>query len=266
MNYLKKTKLYKKRAIIIGGLGLIGKEISKAIYDAGASIYILDKQKKPKNFYKFNSKRVKYIHFDVADTHMQEIFKSILKKFKPNIFINCSYPTTSLWGKSNFENITLKSMRENVDIHLNSYAWLAKLTAENMKKNKTKGSIIQFGSIYGLVAQDNNIYKGIKNMSSNFTYSMIKGGIVNLTRQMASYYGKDNIRINSICPGAVIGHYKEDGKKQNKVFLKKYKNKVPLKRLAKAEEIASVSLFLSSESASYITGSNLIVDGGWTAV
>ena len=74
-----------------------------------------------------------------------------------------------------------------------------------MKKNKTKGSIIQFGSIYGLVAQDNNIYKGIKNMSSNL-YSMIKGGMVNLTRQMASYYGKDNIRINSICPGAVIGH------------------------------------------------------------
>ena len=89
---------------------------------------------------------------------------------------------------------------------------VGKINSREYEKNKTKGSIIQFGSIYGLVAQDNNIYKGIKNMSSNFTYSMIKGGIVNLTRQMASYYGKDNIRINSIGPGAVIGHYKKDGK------------------------------------------------------
>ena len=95
-------------------------------------------------------------------------------------------------------------------------------------------------------------------MRENLSYSVIKGGIVNLSKQLASYYGKDKIRVNAICQGVFDG--------QNRTFVKNYNKRVPLKRMAKSQEIANVVLFLSSDASSYITGSTLIVDGGWSAV
>mgnify|MGYP001324713106 FL=1 len=127
-----------------------------------------------------------------------------------------------------------------------------------MVKKNISGSIIQLSSIYGIVGQNLEIYKGTK-MAESMSYSVIKGGINNLTRQMASYYGKYNIRINSVCAGGVFDY-------QNKLFLKNYKKIVPLKRLAKTDEIASTVAFLSSDASSYITGSMIMVDGGWTAI
>ena len=128
-----------------------------------------------------------------------------------------------------------------------------------MKKRKIKGSIIQLSSIYGVVAQDLTIYKGT-NMRENMTYSVIKGGINNLTKQMASYYGKYQIRCNALCPGGI------EEKKHNSKFLKNYKNKVPLKRFCKSTDVAASALFLASEASSYITGSTIMVDGGWTII
>ena len=97
-----------------------------------------------------------------------------------------------------------------------------------MVKNKVSGSIIQLSSIYGLVGQDTNIYKSTK-MKENLSYSVIKGGIINLTRQMASYYGKFNIRVNSICPGAIKGHVAGLQLKQDSNFIKQYSKTTPLK-------------------------------------
>lgn len=148
---------------------------------------------------------------------------------------------------------------------MNTFAWLAKMTADSFVKNKTAGSIIQLGSIYGVVGQNLNIYKNT-NMKENLTYSLIKGGIINYTRQMASYYGKHNIRINTICPGGIVGSVANLADKQSKKFVKNYSYQVPLKRLGNPEEIASTILFLASSASSYITGSTLMVDGGWTAV
>ena len=126
-----------------------------------------------------------------------------------------------------------------------------------IKKNKG-GSIIQTGSIYGVVGQDVEIYKNTT-LNENVSYSLIKGGIVNLTRLMASYYGKHKIRVNCLCPGGV------EDKNMNSLFKKRYINKVPLKRFCKPEEIASCVLFLGSDASSYITGATVMVDGGWTA-
>ena len=130
---------------------------------------------------------------------------------------------------------------------------------------KKEGSIIQLSSIYGIRGQDLNIYEGT-NMNENVTYSVIKGGINNLTRQIASYYGKYNIRINSLISGGVKGHIAESKDKQDEIFIKQYSKRTPMKRLGNPSEVASSVLFLASDASSYITGSTLVVDGGWTAV
>ena len=134
-----------------------------------------------------------------------------------------------------------------------------------MAKNKIKGSIVNLSSIYGLVGQDLEIYKGT-DMEENLSYSVIKGGINNLTRQMSSYYGKVGIRVNAICPGGVINAEDKKYLRTQKSFEKRYTDKVPLKRFARTDEVASAVIFLSSEASSYITGSLLTVDGGWTAI
>jgi len=90
-------------------------------------------------------------------------------------------------------------------------------------------------------------------------YSIIKGGIVNFTRYLSSYFGKYNIRVNSICPGGIFDN-------QDPIFVENYEKKVPLNRMGKPEEIASVVLFLASDASSYITGATIMVDGGWTAI
>lgn len=140
---------------------------------------------------------------------------------------------------------------------MNSYIWIAKKIADLMVKNRIKdGSIVQLSSIYGILGQDNELYKNTT-MRESMTYSAIKGGINNSVRSMAAYYGKYNLRINSIIAGGVFDY-------QNKNFLKKYKRKTPLGRMADPKEIAFSSLFLISDASSYITGSNLVVDGGYS--
>lgn len=120
-------------------------------------------------------------------------------------------------------------------------------------------------SIYGLMAQNQEIYKKT-NMSENMNYSIIKGGINNFAKQLASFYGSYGIRVNSVCPGGITGHVKGSKKKQNKTFIKNYSRNCPLKRLGKPEEVASSVLFLSSNASSYITGTSFLIDGGWSIV
>ena len=170
--------------------------------------------------------------------------------------VNCTYPKTKDWKNNSFDKINVSSYKKN-DMHLNSYVWSAKIIADLMKKNK-KGSIILLSSIYGVVGQDLSIYEGTK-MQESMTYSVIKGGINNLTKQMASYYGKFQIRINALCAGGVFEN-------QNERFVKNYKKKVPLKRMATSSDIALSVIFLASDASSYITGTTFMVDGGWTSI
>ena len=114
--------------------------------------------------------------------------------------INCSYPRTPEWNKNNFLEVLYDNYRENIELHLNSYVWTSKILVEKMKKYKKAGCLLLFSSIYGIKAQNNILYKKTK-VNQNFTYPIIKHGIVGMTKQFAAYYGKDNIRINCICPG-----------------------------------------------------------------
>ncbi|MFC2136517.1 SDR family oxidoreductase, partial [Bacteroidota bacterium] len=171
--------------------------------------------------------------------------------------INVAYPRTNDWGL-NIKDVKPSSWQKNVDMHMNSYCISTRAVAELMKENKIKGTIVNFSSTYGVVGPDFEIYEGT-GMDNEGTYAAIKGGITNFSRFCASNYGPYGVRINSICPGGVFDN-------QNKKFLNNYAKRTPLRRMADADEIASVTLFLVSDAASYITGATIMVDGGWTAI
>lgn len=258
--YLKKIRLDGKVAAVVGGLGLIGREISTAFAEAGAKTVIADvDEKEARQFLQdFSDKdKIDYENIDITDLSCIEHKLAMLRE-KYNgldIFVNSSYPRTSDWDNK-VEDLTLESWRKNVDMHLNSYAWISRKVCLMMQEKG--GSLINLGSIYGVLANDFTVYEGT-NMTGPMAYSAIKGGVVNLSRYLASYFGKYNVRVNTICPGGIFND-------QDETFVRNYCKKTPLNRMAEPEEIATVALFLASDLASYITGATIMVDGGWSIV
>ena len=247
-----------KHAIVVGGSGYIGCEIVKALVEINCNVTVLDQKK-----IILKNKKVKYINFNIG-THLdyEKKFLKILKKSKRvNFFINASYPKTSSWDKCSFLMKSNKIITENINLHLNSFLELSKIISDYFKKNRIKGNIVNLSSIYGIVAQDKQLYQGT-NMSESIPYPVIKGGINMMTKQFASYYGSYGIRINTVCPGGVID--KKYRKNYPSIFIKNYEKKVPMKRFATPREVALSTVFLLSDASSYITGVNLPLDGGWT--
>jgi NAD(P)-dependent dehydrogenase (short-subunit alcohol dehydrogenase family) len=246
---------------LLGGQGLIGKEIAKK-FKFDNKVIVLDIN--IKNEIKNN---LIYQNFDVSKFYSMgnELNRIVRKNGNPDIFVNSSYPRTNDWNKYNIENLKINYLRKNVDLHMNSYAWSILEFAKIMKKNKIKGSIISINSIYGLLGQDENIYEKT-NIKVNPVYSLIKGGLISFNKNVASYYGKYNIRINSIISGGIEGHVAGLRNSQSKSFKKNYIKKTLIKRMGKPQDIADAVYFLASEQSSYITGSDLVVDGGFTAI
>ena len=253
--------LKNKKILVVGGSGLIGLELSNFLNNLGAKVFNLD----IRNNKKLNN-NIKFIKFDVTKKNLikNKLDNFFKKNGIPDCYVNCSYPITKGLNKYNFKDISLNTIQSSLDVHLKTYIWLAKTIAEKMVKSKIKGSLVQFGSHYGVIGQNSNIYSGTK-MTENMVYSAIKGGIISNTRQMAAHYGKYGIRVNCISPGGIEGHVKGKRFAQPKSFLKRYSLRTPLKRLAKKHEIAPSVAFLLSDASTYITGINLIIDGGWTS-
>lgn len=253
--------LENKKIFVFGGSGLIGKSIVKTLLSNNANIINLDQKKLI-----IKKKKYKFLEFDVTDIENLNLKLNILiKKFGiPDVIINSTYPRTEDWPSNNFKNIKLISLEKNIKNFLISSAWISKFFADKMSSKK-KGSIILLGSIYSKLGQNLDNYKGT-NMSENYSYSIIKGGMDNAVRQLASYYGRFNIRINNLCPGSLKSHVAGVSSKQSKEFIKKFTSKTPLKRLGSPQEIANVSLFLASDLSSYMTGQSIYVDGGYTII
>lgn len=251
----------KKNIYILGGNGLIGKELVKLYIKENVKIIILDIT--AENFLK-KSNKIKFIKFNCTKnkTSQKKLKEIFYINGKPDAFINCTYPISKFWSKSSVNNFDYSLFKNNIEAHMNSYVWIAKIVAKEMKKYKY-GSITLLGSIYGPLAQDPSLYEDT-GIDDNYTYPVIKAGILGATKQLASFYGKYNIRINCICPGGIKGHVKGTKKKQNLKFKKKYLAKTLLNRFCKADEAAKVCKFFSSDMASYVTGQTIFVDGGYS--
>ncbi len=260
--YKNKFDLNNKEVLVIGGFGLIGFETVSGLLQLGAKVLLLDSNFDKKKFKFLKDEfhdRITYKKFDLTKNNINQ-FKKNLKN--QSIYINCSYPKSKDWNQNSFSKVNVKTLKNSLGNNLVPSITTAIIFAEYLKKKKKPGSIIQLSSIYGLVAQNPNIYKNTK-IKENNSYTIIKSSLLHFSKQMCSHYSKNNIRINSVCPGGVRSN---KDKNQSKVFLKNYKKFVPMKRLAEPNEIASSIIFLSMDASSYITGSTLIVDGGWTSI
>lgn len=248
---------------VIGGGGLLGREIASAVAQAAARVLVMDLAssdgKAVASALDSDGLDAKFVALDVTKSNaLDKNFRKVWDKHGPmDAVINTSYPRTKDWG-ARCEDVKAASWDKNVEMQLTSSFLLTRCSAELMKANKIKGSIINLGSIYGVVGNDFTIYEGT-GMTSPVAYAAIKGGISSLTRYFASYYGAHGIRFNTLCPGGIF-----DG--QPAEFVRQYERRTPLGRMGRPDEIASAALFLASPASSYITGTTFMVDGGWTAI
>lgn len=242
-----------KVIILTGASGLIGKESLKHLHAQGAKVVAVDK-----NISGQEADLSLTIDITTAEG-IDEVVNIVRAEYgKIDGLINLAYPKTDDWGVR-FENIELASWQRNVDIQLNAVFYICQKVLAVMKEQKS-GSIVNVGSIYGVVGNDFTLYEEFGG-TSPAAYAAIKGGIINFTKYLASYYGVYNIRVNCMSPGGVL-----DEKNQHPSFIKRYSEKSPLKRLGYPAEMAPAISFLLSDDASFITGHNLMVDGGWTSI
>jgi len=245
-----------KVALVTGGLGLIGKEIVRGLSDFGATVCVADINEQQMKGLK-NLSAVNFQNLDITSANsIHQTLAAVIRQFKKiDILVNCAYPRTGDWG-ARCENVSFDSWKINVNSHLGGYFLCCQKVAEQMKL-QGGGSIINFASIYGVVAPDFSIYERTP-MTMPVAYSAIKGGVIAFSKYMASYYAKDNIHVNCVSPGGVFD-------KQPDSFVEKYVAKTPLGRMGTPKDMVGAVLYLASDASSYVTGHNLIVDGGWTA-
>jgi len=243
-----------KTAVVAGGCGFIGREIAMGLAQFGAEVYIADQDEAlAENLVKPN---IRFIKLDITS---EESVRSVLSRAgeangNVDILVNCTYPRTKDWA-SKLEAVNLDSWKLNVDYHMGGFFSMSREAAMIMK-NHGGGSIVNLASIYGVVAPDFSIYAGT-DMTMPVAYASIKAGVIALTKYLATYFGGCGVRANSISPGGMYDN-------QPGAFVANYSRKTPLGRMGNPSEVVGAAVFLASNASSYVTGQNLIVDGGWT--
>lgn len=239
-----------KVIVVTGGSGLLGRKIIEVLRSQGAKaisadIHVPDDDQLS-------------IKLDItSERSVRDVVSTVVANHgRIDGWINNAYPRTSDWGNK-FEDIKVESWKQNVDMHLNGYFLCCQIVLEQMKK-QSSGSLINMSSIYGLVGPDFNVYNGTS-MTMPAAYAAIKGGLNNLSRYLAAYYGPYQVRVNTVSPGGIFDN-------QPQQFVSNYNNKVPMRRMGNPIDIASAVFFLLTDESCYITGHNLVVDGGWTAI
>jgi NAD(P)-dependent dehydrogenase (short-subunit alcohol dehydrogenase family) len=252
--------LKNKNIVITGGNGFIGKQLCNAFLDQGSKVFILD-IKKPK----LKNKLI-FFKTDITKENDLKKFLTFLKKRKIRIdvLINGAakdyVPTKKNLNKEklSLENFSEKVWKEDLDVGLTGSFLTTKILGSYMAKSKNNGVILNISSDLGIIAPNQAIYKK-NNFIKPVSYSVVKHGIIGLTKYTASYWAKKNIRCNAIAPGGIFNN-------QDNSFIKKINQLIPLGRMAKKNEYNGLILFLCSDLSSYITGSVIVADGGRTII
>lgn len=253
-----------KIVVVTGGAGLYGKPITLALAEAGAFVIIASRDEGKCKEYaaelQKDNLKAEGISLDLSDEKsIVDFTNGILKKYKQiDVLVNNA---VSREGCKDLDVISKTDLEKS---QLINYTGLMLLTQAVIKVMvaQNEGNIINIGSIQGAIGPNFPVY-GDTGMSSPVNYTYEKWGMVGFTKWIANYYGKFNIRANCISPGG-YGPGIRAGKLKNE-FIENYKRLTPLGRFAEDEDIKGPIVFLASKASAYITGHNLMVDGGWTS-
>jgi NAD(P)-dependent dehydrogenase (short-subunit alcohol dehydrogenase family) len=266
-----KFSLKGRVALVTGGAGLLGKEFCLTLAQAGAEVYVadLDEQaaKAVASEITGQAHQPRGIHLDVTnpDSVNTVINKIIQQSGQLDILVNSAAmdpkfdPENVGTANNAFEDYPLDSWQAALNVNLTGPFLVSQAAAKEMIKRK-KGSIINICSTYGLGGPDQRIYEkpGQARVYKPVYYTVTKAGILGLTKYLSTYYADSEIRVNALTPGGVFNGHDE-------TFVRNYSSRTVMGRMAHKDEMNGALLFLASDASSYMTGGNVIVDGGWTA-
>ena len=258
-----------KKALITGGGGLLGPKHAEAILEHGGTVVLADwhldrAQEKASNLNdRFNSGSTSAEYIDVTDS--KSIDEVVKKHPDINILINNAAKDpkvkkdAGLTVESRFETMTQEYWHEGINAALNG-TFLCSQKVSNLMTKNGGGVILNIASDLGLIAPDQRIYmkEGLSDEQQNvkpITYSAAKWAVIGMTKYLGVYFAKRNIRVNSLSPTAVYNNHPED-------FVKKLTNLIPMGRMSDIDEYKGAIVFLCSDASSYMTGENLVIDGG----
>ena len=260
------------RVVITGGAGILGKEFCNGLAELGANVAVVDLLKDKASYTakiiseRYDTKAIGY-GCDVSDPiSVKRMVEEVVSDFgEINILHNnaaCKSDDLDAFFAP-FEEYSLDQWRKVMSVNIDGFFLVAQAVGKQMIFQNKGGSIIQTASIYGVMAPDPGIYEGSfyldRKINTPAVYTTSKAAVIGLTKHLASYWAEHNIRVNTLSPGGV-----ESG--QNEEFKNRYSARVPMKRMAHDNEIVGAMLYLASDISSYVTGQNLIVDGGLNCV
>lgn len=262
--------LQQKTAIVTGALGLIGKKHCEALAMAGANVVVADiDAARCQQFAQQLGSQHMGIGIDVTGkASVMQVRDEVLKKYGSidilvnNAAINDMFENPAMAKElSAFENYPLEAFQKSLNVNVTGVFLCSQVFGFTMAEQGS-GSIINIASTYGMVGPDQSIYRnenGEQTFYKSAAYPVTKGAIINFTRFLAAYWGGKGVRVNTLSPGGV-----ENG--QNEFFINNYSAKTLIGRMATASDYQGALIFLASEASAYMTGANLVVDGGWTAI
>ena len=262
--------LANKVVVVTGGAGLLGQVFCQGLVDVGAHVAIVDldlasAETAAKKINKSDAQKVVAFESDITSPEsVTQMVANVVKQLgRIDVLVNNAASKGSSLDAffESFEDYSLKTWREVMSVNIDGLFLVAQAVGKQMKK-QGGGSIIQTSSIYGVVAPDQRIYEGSeyngRPINTPAVYSASKSAVNGLTSYLSTYWASSKIRVNSLTPGGIASG-------QNSEFNKKYSNRVPLGRMGEASELVGALIYLASDASSYVTGQNLIVDGGLSA-
>jgi NAD(P)-dependent dehydrogenase (short-subunit alcohol dehydrogenase family) len=274
MKIQEKFDLTGRVAVVTGGVGLLGAEFSRTLAEAGAAVVVVDlnasaSQAVAESLTKDGAKALAV----PTDITQPEAVNSLVEKTlsvfgRLDILVNSAAldpkfdPEAVSKGitPGAFEDYPLDLWNSALNVNLTGMFLMAQACVKPMIAQGKKGSIINICSTYGLNGPDQRIYvkEGTRVAFKPVYYTVTKAGVLGFTKYLAAYYAETEIRVNALTPGGVFNNHED-------YFVKNYSAKTILGRMARKDEMNGALLFLASDASSYMTGSNVVVDGGWTA-
>jgi NAD(P)-dependent dehydrogenase (short-subunit alcohol dehydrogenase family) len=270
-HYKNQFDLSGKTAVVTGAVGILGQGFCRGLAEFGAGVAVvdLDQERCSKFAEELKSDygvEALGVACDVGDpASVASMVQQIVSHFGAIHVLHNNAASKSADLDAFFastEEYSLSEWRKIMSVNVDGMFLVAQAVGKQMQAQQTGGSIIQTASIYGIVSSDKRIYEGSfylgRQISNPAVYSTSKAAVVGLTRYLAANWGDHRIRVNALVPAGV-----ESG--QNDTFKSRYSARVPLGRMAKADEMVGALVYLASDASSYVTGHCLVVDGGLSA-